>query len=110
MLASYPIDIVVFAPFRLPAGESGKVVDLSAALKTQTAELYPGIRSARFYQGRELGIALGGVGDYVLFHNKKDFAAAGITAPPATWAQLEADAVKLSDPAEHHYGIYMPYG
>lgn len=90
--------------------ESGKVVDLTAALKTQTAELYPGIRPALFYHGKQLGIALGGVGDYVLFYNKKDFAAAGITAPPATWAQLEADAVKLSDPARHQYGIYIPFG
>jgi multiple sugar transport system substrate-binding protein len=98
-------------PSALPLlAESGKVVDLSAALKTQTAELYPGIKSALFYQGKELGIALGGVGDYVLFYNKKDFAAAGITAPPATWAQLEADAVKLSDPARHQYGIYIPFG
>src|ERR1700761_6539255 len=98
-------------PSALPLlAESGKVVDLGAALKTQTAELYPGIKSALFYQGKELGIALGGVGDYVLFYNKKDFAAAGITAPPATWAQLEADAVKLSDPARHQYGIYIPFG
>jgi len=98
-------------PSALPLlAESGKVVDLSAALATQTAELYPGIRSALFYQGKELGIALGGVGDYVLFYNKSDFAAAGITAPPATWTQLEADAIKLSDPAKHRYGIYIPFG
>jgi multiple sugar transport system substrate-binding protein len=98
-------------PSTLPLlAESGKVVDLSAELKTQTADLYPGIKSALFYQGKELGIALGGVGDYVLFYNKTDFAAAGITAPPTTWAQLEADAIKLSDPAKHRYGIYIPYG
>ncbi len=98
-------------PSALPLlAESGKVVDLSSALKAQTADLYPGIRSALFYQGKELGIALGGVGDYVLFYNKNDFAAAGITAPPATWTQLEADAIKLSDPAKHRYGIYIPFG
>ena len=55
-------------------------------------------------------MALGGVGDYVLFYNKKDFAKAGISAPPTTWTQLEADAIKLSDPAKHHYGIYIPFG
>jgi ABC-type glycerol-3-phosphate transport system substrate-binding protein len=55
-------------------------------------------------------MALGGVGDFVLFYNKKDFAKAGISGPPATWTQLEADAVKLSDPAKHHYGIYIPFG
>jgi multiple sugar transport system substrate-binding protein len=98
-------------PSALPLlAESGKIVDLTAGLKTQTAELYPGIRSALFYQGKQLGIALGGVGDYVLFYNKKDFAAAGISAPPATWTQLETDAIKLSDPAKHRYGIYIPFG
>jgi multiple sugar transport system substrate-binding protein len=98
-------------PSALPLlAESGKIVDLTSALKTQTADLYPGIRSALFYQGKELGIALGGVGDYLLFYNKTDFAAAKITAPPTTWSQLEADAVKLSDPAKHRYGIYIPFG
>ncbi len=98
-------------PSALPLlAESGKIVDLTAGLKTQTAELYPGIRSALFYQGKQLGIALGGVGDYVLFYNKKDFAAAGISGPPTTWTQLETDAMKLSDPAKHRYGIYIPFG
>jgi multiple sugar transport system substrate-binding protein len=98
-------------PSALPLlAESGKVVDLSADVKAQTADLYPGIKSALYYQGKELGIALGGVGDYVLFYNKKDFAAAGLTAPPTTWAQLEADAVKLSNPAKHQFGIYIPFG
>jgi multiple sugar transport system substrate-binding protein len=45
-----------------------------------------------------------------LFYNKKDFAAAGISGPPATWTQLVTDAVKLSDPAKHRYGIYIPWG
>jgi multiple sugar transport system substrate-binding protein len=98
-------------PEQLPfLAESGKVVDLSSALKTETSQLYPGIRSALSYQGKQLGMALGGVGDYILFYNKADFARAGISAPPSTWAQLEADAVKLSDPAKKHYGIYIPWG
>jgi multiple sugar transport system substrate-binding protein len=98
-------------PAALPLlAESGKVVDLTSALKTETDELYPGIKSALSYKGKQLGIALGGVGDYLLFYNKKDFAAAGIAAPPKTWAELEADAVKLSNPAKHHYGIYIPFG
>ncbi|HEX3924018.1 MAG TPA: ABC transporter substrate-binding protein [Streptosporangiaceae bacterium] len=98
-------------PAALPLlAESGKVVDLSKSLTAQTSTLYPGIKSALFYQGKELGIALGGVGDYVLFYNKSDFAQAGITSPPTTWAQLESDAIKLSSPAKHHYGIYIPFG
>lgn len=98
-------------PSALPfLAESGKVVDLSSALASETGSLYPGIRSALSYQGRQLGMALGGVGDYVLFYNKKDFAAAGLSGPPKTWAQLEADAVKLSAPGKHQYGIYVPFG
>jgi multiple sugar transport system substrate-binding protein len=90
--------------------ESGKVVDLNEPLAAETNALYPGIKSALFYQGKQLSMALGGVGDYVLFYNKKDFAKAGIAVPPATWSQLESDAIKLSDPAAHHYGIYIPFG
>lgn len=98
-------------PSALPLlAESGKIVDLSGKLKTETDGLYPGIKSALFYKNQQLGMALGGVGDYILFYNKKDFAKAGITQAPATWTQLEADAVKLSDPAKHHYGIYVPWG
>jgi len=98
-------------PSALPLlAESGKVVDLSKSLAAETNSLYPGIKSALFYQGRQLGMALGGVGDFVLFYNKKDFAKAGLSAPPATWTQLETDAIKLSDPAKHHYGIYIPFG
>src|SRR5690348_5140557 len=52
-------------PAALPLlAESGKVVDLTSALATETSELYPGIKSALFYKGKQLGIALGGVGDY----------------------------------------------
>lgn len=98
-------------PSALPLlAESGKVVNLSQPLAGATAGLYPGIKPALFYKGQELGMALGGVGDYVLFYNKKDFAKAGISGPPANWTELEADAIKLSDPAKHHYGIYIPWG
>lgn len=98
-------------PSSLPLlAESGKVVDLKKPLSAETNALYPGIKSALFYKGKQLSFALGGVGDYVLFYNKKDFAKAGIAKPPTTWTELETDAVKLSDPGKHHYGIYIPLG
>lgn len=98
-------------PSTLPLlAESGKVVDLTSALKSETAALYPGIRSALTYKGQQLGFALGGVGDYALFYNKDDFKAAGISAPPTTWTQLEADAKQLTDPSKDRYGIYIPLG
>jgi multiple sugar transport system substrate-binding protein len=46
----------------------------------------------------------------VLFYNKTDFKAAGISGPPKTWAELESDAVKLSNPAKKRFGIYIPFG
>lgn len=98
-------------PSALPLlAESGKIVDLKQSLSAETQRLYPGIRSSLFYKGKQLGMALGGVGDYVLFYNKDDFAKAHISKPPATWAELESDAIKLSDPASRHYGIYIPLG
>ncbi len=98
-------------PAQLPLyAQSGKVLDLSGQLKAETDALYPGIKSALFYQGKQLGLALGGVGNYLLFYNKDDFAKAGISKPPATWTELEADAIKLTNPAKHHYGFYVPLG
>ncbi len=98
-------------PSELPLfAQSGKVVDLTSALKTETDALYPGIKSGLFYQGKQLGFALGGVGTYVLFYNKDDFKAAGIASPPKTWDELEADAKKLTNPAKKKFGFYVPLG
>lgn len=46
--------------------------------------------------------------DRALFYNKTIFAKAGIKAPPATWAQLEADATKIKATGNIAYG--MPLG
>ena len=108
---SEPNVAIALDPSTLPLlAQSGKIVDLKDSLKTETAALYPGIRSALFYDGKQLGFAQGGVGNYVLFYNKKDFAAAGITKPPSTWAEVQQDAIKLTNPAKKHYGIYIPFG
>ncbi len=44
---------------------------------------------------------------YGLFYNKKQFKAAGIADAPKTWAELVADARKLTDPAKKHYGMTL---
>ena len=98
-------------PANLPLyAQSGKLVELTGKMDAETNALYPGIKNALFYKGKQLGFALGGTGNYLLFYNKKDFAAAGISAPPATWTELQADAKKLSDPSKNHYGFYVPLG
>ncbi|GII85148.1 ABC transporter substrate-binding protein [Sphaerisporangium siamense] len=103
LLTQNPSDLPVVA-------QSGKLIPLDGKLTAETDALYPGIKESLFHKGRQLGIALGGVGDVVLFYNKKAFAAAGIDGPPATWAELAADAKKLSDPAKGKYGFYVPLG
>jgi multiple sugar transport system substrate-binding protein len=40
-----------------------------------------------------------------LFWNKTDFAAAGISAPPTTLAEMYADAAKLTVPSKQQYGL-----
>jgi multiple sugar transport system substrate-binding protein len=47
-------------------------------------------------------------GNYALFYNKQMFAAAGIGKAPATWAEVAADAKKLTTGGA--YGIYLPLG
>jgi multiple sugar transport system substrate-binding protein len=44
---------------------------------------------------------------YALNYNKKLFEAAGITAPPANWDELIADAKKLSDKSKGQQGFGM---
>jgi multiple sugar transport system substrate-binding protein len=98
-------------PYDLPiVQESGKLIPLTGKLAGLTNQLYPGIRKSLFYRGQQLGMATGGVGDIALFYNKTDFAQAGITSPPTTWAQVAADAAKLTDPSAHRYGFYVPTG
>lgn len=47
------------------------------------------------------------VGNYAMVYNKQMFKAAGITKTPTTWAQLAADAKKLTK-GTSQYGIYLP--
>ena len=47
------------------------------------------------YQGKQCTLPL--LGDaYGMYYNKTMFAAAGIAAPPKTWSEFKADAVKLT--------------
>lgn len=45
---------------------------------------------------------------YGLYYNKKQFAAAGITRPPATWDEFTADAKKLTKPG--HWALSLEGG
>jgi multiple sugar transport system substrate-binding protein len=98
-------------PYDLPiVQESGKLIPLTGKLTALTNDLYAGVRKSVFYRGQQLGMPIAAIGDIALFYNKADFAQAGITSPPTTWTQLEADAAKLTDPSAHRYGFYVPTG
>jgi multiple sugar transport system substrate-binding protein len=45
---------------------------------------------------------------YALFYNRAMFAAAGISTPPATWAEFVADAQRLTTPKQ--WGVALPAG
>lgn len=61
------------------------------------------------YNGDQCTLPL--LGDaYGLYYNTDDFKAAGITSPPKTWSEFEADAVKLTKPKGDSYSQlgFMP--
>jgi multiple sugar transport system substrate-binding protein len=58
------------------------------------------------YQGDMYGLPYDGESTG-LFYRKDLFAAAGIDGPPTTWAELQADAAKLTNKAKRQYGIAM---
>jgi multiple sugar transport system substrate-binding protein len=64
---------------------------------------FPSILAAGTYQSKVYGLAPG-VNSIALFYNKDLLAAAGLQ-PPTTWAELTADATKLTTPK--HYGFAL---
>jgi multiple sugar transport system substrate-binding protein len=61
------------------------------------------------YDGHMWGLPIDGESTG-LFYRKDLFAAAGIAGPPKTWAEFQADAAKLTDPAKKQYGyeVFAP--
>jgi multiple sugar transport system substrate-binding protein len=81
-----------------PMIAQSKVIDL--------AKFYPGPLAAVKYGDAVYGIPRG-ANTLALYYNADLFKAAGLDPdkPPQTWAELLADAKKLTDPAKHVYGI-----
>jgi multiple sugar transport system substrate-binding protein len=59
------------------------------------------------YQGTDYGMPFT-TSTRALYYNKKIFAAAGISSPPQTWAQLQSDATAIK--AKGYIGYGMPLG
>lgn len=66
----------------------------------------PAFKQFVTYQGGMYGLPFEGESTS-MFYNKDMFAAAGITHPPTTWDELQADAAKLTNPDKKQYGIEL---
>ncbi|MDA8266607.1 MAG: extracellular solute-binding protein, partial [Actinomycetota bacterium] len=64
----------------------------------------PGPLSTNYYKGSYYGLP-DDTNTQVLFWNKTDFAAAGLTGPPATFRQLVSDARRLTVKSKGQYGL-----
>lgn len=65
---------------------------------------FPGPLNSVSWDGKIFGVPKA-TNTIALYYNKDLFAAAGIDAPPQTWAELVEDARTLTDPANNVYGL-----
>lgn len=87
--------------------QNGDLVSLSPFIKKShfpIQDFYHGSLSLFQSHGQIYGIPKD-QSPLALFYNPSLFKAAGITHPPATWAELQQDAKRLTDPAKHVYGL-----
>jgi raffinose/stachyose/melibiose transport system substrate-binding protein/xylobiose transport system substrate-binding protein len=76
--------------------KSGNVADLTAQLDAAfTSKFLPSVLAGGTLGGKVYGVPMEGVQPVALFWNKDVFARAGITAAPATWAELLTDIDKM---------------
>ena len=91
-----------------PYAQSGLIYPVSDVLSQNViSNLIPKFLKDGQYQGTNYGIPFT-TSTRAMYYNKKIFAAAGISAPPQTWAQLQADAAKIK--AKGFVGYGMPLG
>jgi multiple sugar transport system substrate-binding protein len=91
-----------------PYAQSGLIYPVSDVLSPSTvSNLIPKFLKDGQYQGTDYGIPFT-TSTRAMYYNKKIFAAAGISSPPQTWAQLQSDAAKIK--AKGYVGYGMPLG
>lgn len=91
-----------------PYAQSGLIYPASDVLSQAVmSNLIPKFLKDGQYQGTDYGIPFT-TSTRAMYYNKKIFAAAGISSPPQTWAQLQADAAKIK--AKGYIGYGMPLG
>ena len=90
--------------------QEGIAYPASQVLSASTlANLIPTFAKQGDYQGTEYGIPFT-TSTRALYYNKKLFTAAGITAAPTTWAQLQTDATKITALGNSTIGYGLPLG
>ena len=82
--------------------QTGALTPLSTA-GVDLGGYYPSILAAGSYQNKVYGLAPG-VNSIALFYNKDMLTAVGLQ-PPTTWAQLSADARKLTTPQHEGFAL-----
>jgi multiple sugar transport system substrate-binding protein len=91
-----------------PYAQSNLVYPTSDILSQSVmSDLIPKFLNDTDYKGTAYGIPFT-TSTRALFYNKRIFAAAGISSPPQTWAQLQSDAAKIK--AKNYIGYGMPLG
>jgi multiple sugar transport system substrate-binding protein len=70
----------------------------------KAAEYVPAFRAMNTYQGQMYGLPFDGEST-AIFYRKDLFAAAGLKCCPTNWAQFEADAKALTNPAKKQWGF-----
>jgi multiple sugar transport system substrate-binding protein len=82
---------------------------ISRSKIVKPGDYVPAFRQFVTYKNSMWGLPIDGESTG-LFYRKDKFAAAGITHPPTTWAEFEADAKKLTDPSKKQYGyeVFAP--
>jgi len=91
-----------------PYAQSGLIYPASDVLSSDViSNLIPKFLKDGQYQGTNYGIPFT-TSTRAMYYNKKIFAAAGISAPPKTWTELQSDAAKIKAKGSIGYG--MPLG
>jgi multiple sugar transport system substrate-binding protein len=91
-----------------PYAQSGLIYPASDVLSSSVvSNLIPKFLKDGQYQGVNYGIPFT-TSTRAMYYNKKIFAAAGLSAPPKTWADLQSDAAKIK--AKGFIGYGMPLG
>ena len=104
----------IYGSYAANIAQSGKTVNLKNIIHS------PGYNWNDFFPASQQIVAPGGkvigfpalIDNLSVIYNKKLFAAAGVPAPSPnwTWDQFRAVAKKLTNPAQHIYGVNYPTG